>query len=279
MLPFLFTSIKQVQLSYHSRYVSICMSLQRDPNKWQFEGVVRSRDLVSYFHKGDEIKVNNEVPTVISWMPLWTEQWGRKLNYPQKKFLFRNCFLPKAKENNFFYNLGMGSPISAMLIEDLHSIGSKSVLSVGLCGSLNNRFNFGDIVVVTEAYRDEGTSNHYWPKEEKVVSANIKLVENINNYFLSMDLKFHNAKAWTTDALYKETKSDIEYFLAQDFEVVDMEAAAIYSVGLNLNVPTLSIFVVSDQLTDGIWKPGFRDERVKNSYFNLLNALKNYCHP
>ena len=247
------------------------MILLKDPNKWQIEGVLKSRDLIHYFLKDHPLKLDGKA--LISWMPIWTESWGQKRKLQKKNFFHRNYFVGEDQNPSWFYNLGMGSPMAAMLIEDLKTLGAKSILSLGLCGSLSSKHKAGDILLVKSALRGEGTSRHYWPESEPLIASDENLSHRVQDILSKNGLKFKFTQAWTTDALYKETEAEINQALSLGIEVVDMEASALYAVGKNLKLPTLSIFVVSDHLLDGVWMPGFREPEVKNKYMKLLSVL------
>ncbi len=58
---------------------------------------------------------------------------------------------------------GIGSPSTAIAIEELAAIGARTFVRVGTTGSIQKRVAFGDLVVATAAVRDEGTTPAYIP--------------------------------------------------------------------------------------------------------------------
>ena len=58
---------------------------------------------------------------------------------------------------------GIGSPSTAIAVEELAAIGATTFIRVGTTGSIQSDVGFGDMVVATAAVRDEGTTPGYAP--------------------------------------------------------------------------------------------------------------------
>src|ERR671922_2388785 len=58
---------------------------------------------------------------------------------------------------------GIGSPSTAIALEELAAIGARTFIRVGTTGSIQQGVSFGDLVVATSAVRDEGTTPGYVP--------------------------------------------------------------------------------------------------------------------
>lgn len=56
---------------------------------------------------------------------------------------------------------GIGAPSTAILVEELIKLGSRTFLRVGNSGGLDPALALGDLVVTTGAVRDDGTSRSY----------------------------------------------------------------------------------------------------------------------
>src|SRR5690242_1702445 len=53
---------------------------------------------------------------------------------------------------------GMGGPSAAIVISELAEMGARSLLRVGTCGALDDTLELGQLVIVTAAIADDGTS-------------------------------------------------------------------------------------------------------------------------
>lgn len=60
---------------------------------------------------------------------------------------------------------GMGCPSVDLIVTELIGLGATVLVRVGTCGSLQPTVHTGDIVAVTGAVRDEGTTRNYLPVE------------------------------------------------------------------------------------------------------------------
>lgn len=60
---------------------------------------------------------------------------------------------------------GMGCPSVDLIVTELIGLGATTLIRIGTCGSLQPTIHTGDIVAVTGAVRDEGTSRQYLPIE------------------------------------------------------------------------------------------------------------------
>ena len=58
---------------------------------------------------------------------------------------------------------GIGSPSTAIAVEELAAIGARTFIRVGTTGSIQSDILFSDLVIATAAVRDEGTTPGYVP--------------------------------------------------------------------------------------------------------------------
>jgi uridine phosphorylase len=134
--------------------------------------------------------------------------------------------------------IGPGAPVAAMVLEELIAFGVKRFISIGLAGSLQPDLNVGDVIVCDRALRAEGTSDYYLPHAE-CVTADADLVQQMSMAFSQRGLAPHIGASWTTDAPYRELRSDIQQRRDSGVLMVEMEAAAFLSVAQHWQVPNL----------------------------------------
>lgn len=65
---------------------------------------------------------------------------------------------------------GMGGPSTAIAVEELHMLGIETLIRVGTCGGIQPEVCAGDLVIVSGAVRQEGTSREYVPVEYPAVA-------------------------------------------------------------------------------------------------------------
>ncbi|WP_266074894.1 nucleoside phosphorylase [Haladaptatus caseinilyticus] len=153
-------------------------------------------------------------------------------------------------------NFGIGAPTTAMLMDELIADGVEAFLSVGIAGSLDDSIEMGDFILCDKAIRDEGTSHHY-VESEKFAHASESFTAKLKELLKNRDETFHVGPSWTTDAIYRETKAEIERYADEGVLTVDMEASAVFAVATHRGVDAGSIFVISDYLGLSEWEPKF----------------------
>lgn len=120
----------------------------------------------------------------------------------------------------------VGASYAVLVAEQLFVSGCKLLLSVTSAGILQEEKQEARFALITEAIRDEGTSYHYLPPDKSAV-----LQQSLKSPLRSAaeDGVFFEAKSWTTDAPYRETRQAIEAYRNQGATCVEMEAAALYA--------------------------------------------------
>lgn len=102
---------------------------------------------------------------------------------------------------------GIGCPSTAIAAEELIEAGADTLIRVGSSGSMQPDVHNGDVVVVTAAVRDEGTSLHYLPVEFPAV-ANIEVVNALVAGASDLGLKFHTGVCQSKDSFYGEVERE-----------------------------------------------------------------------
>ena len=150
------------------------------------------------------------------------------------------------------FHPGVGAPLAAGFLEEAIAMGASKVVAVGGCGVLSADVGAGEIVVPTEAVRDEGTSFHYLPPSRTIaadpdgVAAATKLLD-------ERSVRYTTGKVWTTDAVYRETRGKVERRRAEGCLVVDMEASAFFAVARFRGIRFAQLLYGGDDLSGETW--------------------------
>ena len=166
---------------------------------------------------------------------------------------------------------GIGAPAAVAVFEELVSYGCTTFMSVGAAGGLSDDVEIGDVVVCTDAIRDEGVSHHY-ADAELVAAADPELVAAMRSAFDTMGVTARSGSNWTTDALFKETVGEVTSYAARGVLTVDMEASALFVVAAHRGISLGSAFCVSDVLSGGVWRAGFDGDFFVDNLTHLFNA-------
>jgi purine-nucleoside phosphorylase len=166
----------------------------------------------------------------------------------------------------------VGAPYAAMIVESLWVWGVKTILFVGWCGAVSRRVKAGDIIVPENAMVDEGTSGHYCDPSCHVALPARQLVHQAHLALQHHGASFHEGAVWTTDAIFRETVEQVKHYQAKGALAVEMELSAIFTVAGFRRMEAAGILVVSDELSDYQWRPGFRTPAFKASREKVCRA-------
>lgn len=161
---------------------------------------------------------------------------------------------------------GVGSPLAAIILEELSAMGVKIFLNIGLAGGLIKE----GIFICNKAIRDEGTSYHYL-KSSNYSYPDKELSKKFENTLTKNKIIYEKGITWTIDAPYRETTNEIEHYRKKGVVTVEMESSALFSVAKVKKLKVASAFVVSDILGKK-WDPKFDHIDVKTSLRNLLDC-------
>lgn len=186
---------------------------------------------------------------------------------------FGDTFLLGDTNNNIALvaNFGIGSPVAAVMLEDLIALGATEVLSIGTTGALQQGAQIGDIVLCDRAIRDEGTSHHYLPPASHA-HASPALTARTAAALDARALSYCTGTSWTTDAPYRETITEARHYQQQGVQCVEMEAAALFAVAEHRGAHVASLLTVSDSLAEMSWEPAFHSEGLFDSLQLLFDV-------
>ncbi|HET6953573.1 MAG TPA: nucleoside phosphorylase [Acidimicrobiales bacterium] len=166
---------------------------------------------------------------------------------------------------------GIGAPAAANIVESLAAIGVTRFVSMGTAGALLPDLDAGDVVVCDRAIRDEGVSHHYLPGD-RWAAPDAELTARLCGTLADAGLAPRTGGAWTIDAPFRETVAEARHYAEDGAAVVEMEAAAVFTVARFRGVQAASAFAVSDSLADGEWTPQFGDRRLAESLIAMVPA-------
>jgi uridine phosphorylase len=150
------------------------------------------------------------------------------------------------------YQPGVGAPLAAGFLEEVIAMGGRKFVACGGAGALVPGLDLGHPVVVDGAVRDEGTSHHYAPPA-RVIDADPQAVAVLRDTLARHDVAHTVGRTWTTDALYRETRTRVERRVAEGCVTVEMEAAALFAVARYRDVTLGQLLIAGDTLAGETW--------------------------
>ena len=178
-----------------------------------------------------------------------------------------------------FYKTYVGAPITVGLAEDAAAdLDCRKFLLFGGAGCLNKEIAHGRVMIPTAAYRDEGTSYHYAPAADYIAVPNAPVVA---DFMKQNGIPFVLGRTWTTDAFYRETRSNFEKRKAEGCISVEMECAGLQAMCDFRGLELYAFFTSGDLLDAPEW-----DQRHKKGekagtqhdvgHFEIALALAEY---
>ncbi len=139
----------------------------------------------------------------------------------------------------------VGAPFAVLVAEQLIASGCRHIIGYSSSGAISTRLALPCLVVPERAVRDEGTSYHYLPPATWAYSPG-KLPDVVTHHAAACGLPVHRGATWTTDAPYRETRTQIERHRADGVLTVEMEAAALMALAEAHNAEIASLLHVTN---------------------------------
>ena len=171
------------------------------------------------------------------------------------------------------FNPGVGAPLAATCLEAVIGLGGRKVIVCGGAGQLVPGFDVGHVVVPTSALRDEGTSFHYLPPG-RYVEPSPTAVAAIIAVLKAEGVPHEQARTWTTDGLFRETRAKVARRVEEGCITVEMEASALFAVAQFRDIELGQLLYCGDDLSAEEWDHRHWDKHanVRRRLFDLAVA-------
>ena len=141
---------------------------------------------------------------------------------------------------------GMGTPQTAIAVEELGNLGVHTFIRVGSCGARADHINVGDIVVTHAAYRDDGTSGAYLPYRFPAV-ASVDVIDALRDAAKELKIEHKIGITSSGDAFYgRKYENNGELLKKAGLATVEMESSALFIVSQYRGFRAGTILTCSD---------------------------------
>ncbi len=145
---------------------------------------------------------------------------------------------------------GMGCPSLAIVVEELIRLGADTLVRVGTCGAAGEAVTPGDIVVATSSVPADGTSASYLHGEPHAPTATFEVTRALVEAAERSGHRAHVGLVRTEDAFYGTDAADVPTLRDRGVLAVEMEAAALFTLGALRGVRTGCVLVASNNIGD-----------------------------
>jgi uridine phosphorylase len=149
---------------------------------------------------------------------------------------------------------GMCASFVATFMEELIAFGCRKFVACGAAGVLDSALTRGTIVIPNAAIRDEGISYHYLPPAREI-AVEPGVVTALESVVKASGIPYSVGKTWTTDGLYRETRSRIARRREEGCISVEMECAAFLAVAQFRGVRFGQLLATADDVSGSEWDP------------------------
>lgn len=124
---------------------------------------------------------------------------------------------------------GIGGPSASIALEELVRVGADTFIRVGSCGARQEHLKIGEVVVVTGAYRGEGTSQAYLPLAFPAI-ADLEVTNALLAAAREAGEAGWHGLSYTRDAYYVQDQALNERLKAAGVMVSENECATLFVV-------------------------------------------------
>ncbi|HZO51002.1 MAG TPA: DeoD-type purine-nucleoside phosphorylase [Gaiellaceae bacterium] len=146
---------------------------------------------------------------------------------------------------------GMGCPGATIVFEELIQLGVEKLLRVGTCGGLQPHHRLGDTIVAISAVPADSTAMHLVGNEPHCPTASWELVHGAVHVAKQAGQPIHVGPIVSSDLFYNPDDGQYERWSRRGILAVEMEAAALFTLGALRGVQTGCLLTVSDIVVDG----------------------------
>jgi len=150
--------------------------------------------------------------------------------------------------------VGFGAPMWAWILEQMIAYGITNFIYIGFFGNVNSKTEKNKYIQSSKwAYPDENLTKKLLSNKEETVGS----------------------KIWSTDAMFKQTKKEINYANENEIIGFDMETSALFSIAKVKGCKIASIQIESDSFINNKWESVYKTKKFEDDFIKAINlAIK-----
>src|SRR3954471_23812459 len=148
---------------------------------------------------------------------------------------------------------GMGCPGATIVFEELVQLGVKKLIRVGTCGGLQPHHTLGDMLVALTGVTADGAAMHLVADEPHCPTASWELIHGAVHHAKEIGQDLHVGPIVSSDLFYNPDPGQYERWSKRGVLAVEMEAAALFTIGALRGVHAGCLLTVSDIVVEGVF--------------------------
>lgn len=161
-----------------------------------------------------------------------------------------NTVIGNHQGNRVGFSNVFGGPSAAITAHIFGNVGTEKFIQTGYFGGLSHDVQYGDILIVTGAYMEDGVSQWYSPGATQVF-ADPKLVEAAMQYCEEKGYRYVTGSVMSTSAMYMETAEIVKGWSEEGHLGVDMETATTFAIAKYFNRSAIGLLNLTDHIIKG----------------------------
>lgn len=145
---------------------------------------------------------------------------------------------------------GIGGPSTAIVFEELHMLGAKTIIRFGTAGGLVKSLNIGDFVVATGAASGQGSLHEYVSDGNLPAVPDVELTYALVSSCRKAKLRFKEGLVYSSDAFYTQDLESMQKWVKRGVLAVEMECATLFTIGLIRGFKTGALLMMSNSLVN-----------------------------
>lgn len=148
-------------------------------------------------------------------------------------------------------NGGRYSADTAITTEILCCAQAQTMIRIGSCGALSEDIKIGDLIIIEGALRGDGVTPYYVDDPHFQPVSDADLTEHLYEVARASGYTIHKGRAWSTDAILRETREYVGKAINRGAIAVDMVTSTFLTICELYKVPATAILAVSDNVITG----------------------------
>jgi AMP nucleosidase len=175
------------------------------------------------------------------YLDVFSERFGHDIRHGS---VLRACHAPEVRLS--IVDIGVGSPLGALMVELLSFVRPHAVLLLGMCGGLRQGYKVGELFNPVAAIRDEGTSDFFMPPQCPAL-ASFPVQRRVAHVLEERGLTYHTGVIHTTNVRFWEFDQPFrERLRLERAQAIDMECATLFTVAYARQVALGALMLISD---------------------------------
>lgn len=204
-------------------------------------------------------------------LPEWN--WAKSVFSFEKNFSFLNVKI-KYDTRGLICGPVLGAPMLGILMEVLKRLGISQLIGMGWVAKIGQKVRIEDLFIPCKAYSLEGTTKMCF-RNKRVFFPEKELYQWLTNKLKDRKIDYKSGNILSIDApfIFEKNEQIIKKW-ENKVDCVDMETSCFFSLGEFLNIRTVALHFITDEI--GSFKHTRSEEKIRKYRQNLIDIISDF---